>query len=234
MSRIWLIIAGLLAFSVVLTLIYYQPAAMISPGKLTQAHAKLDNQCVSCHAPFQGAVAERCVTCHAVANIGWAKGQIGANRLSFHKSLTTQDCLTCHVEHKGRIVPVSDRPQFSHALIGQSAQANCASCHTPPTTTFHQGMTDNCSSCHTQENWKPAQFDHSRYFALTGPHAVACASCHVVAQDYRQYSCTTCHAHEPTRLKQEHAEEGIVMTAKCVSCHRGGQAGEGGEGRNDD
>lgn len=234
MTRIWLMIAGLLAFSVVLTLIYFQPDAMISPGKLTQAHAKLDNQCVSCHAPFQGAVAEQCVTCHAVANIGRTNGQTGANPLSFHKRLTTQDCLTCHTEHKGRIIPVSAQPHFSHALIGQPAQSNCVSCHTPPRAAFHQAMKGNCSSCHTQDNWKPADFDHGRFFALTGPHDVACATCHMVGQDYRQYNCTTCHAHEPASLKQKHAEEGIVMTAKCTSCHRSGHAGEKGEGRDDD
>jgi hypothetical protein len=233
-NRSWLIVGGLLAFSLVLTLIYYQPDAMISPGKLVQAHAELDNQCASCHAPFQGAVAGRCVTCHAVANIGWTKGQIGANPLSFHQSLTTQNCLTCHSDHKGRIVPISAQPHFSHALIGQSAQANCASCHRLPKAAFHQAIKGECSSCHTLEKWKPATFDHSRIFTLTGPHNVACASCHVVGQDYRQYSCTTCHAHEPARLKQEHAEQGIVMTANCVSCHRSRHAGKKGEGRDDD
>lgn len=234
MTRIWLLIGGLLAFSGVLTLIYFQPDAMISPGKLTQAHAKLDNQCASCHAPFQGAVAGRCITCHAVEKIGSTKGQAPADRLSFHKRLTAQDCLTCHTEHKGRILPVSAQPHFSHALLGQAAQANCASCHTPPKAAFHQAMKGNCSTCHSQETWKPARFDHSRYFALTGPHEVACASCHVVAQDYRQYCCTTCHAHEPARLKKEHAEEGIVMTPNCVSCHRGGHAGGEGKRREDD
>lgn len=234
MSRIWLMIGGLLAFSGVLTLMYFQPDAMISPGKLNQAHAKLDNQCVSCHAPFQSAAAGRCVTCHAVAIIGRTKGQVGANQVAFHKNLTNQDCLTCHTEHKGRIIPVSAQPHFSHALLGQAAQANCVSCHTPPKATFHQAMKGNCSSCHSQKNWKPAQFDHSRFFVLTGPHDVACTTCHVVAQDYRQYSCTTCHAHEPARLKREHAEEGIVMTAKCVSCHRNGQADKEDEGREND
>lgn len=234
MTRIWLVIGGLLAFSVVLTLIYFQPDAMISPGKLTQAHAKLDNQCASCHAPFQGAVAGRCITCHAVHKTGSTKGQAQADRMSFHRRLTTQDCLTCHTEHKGRIVPVSAQPHFSHALLGQAAQANCASCHTPLKAAFHRAMKGNCSSCHSQETWKPARFDHSRFFALTGPHDVACTSCHAVAQDYRQYTCTTCHAHEPARLQQEHAEEGIVMTANCVSCHRGGHAGNKGEGRDDD
>ena len=43
----------------------------------------------------------------------------------------------------------------------------------------HAGITANCSACHTQAGWKPATFDHARFFPLTGPHKASCATCHV-------------------------------------------------------
>jgi len=233
---IWLyglVLAGLVS------LIFFLPAQMISPGKLIPAHAKLEGQCASCHAPFQGAVADKCITCHAVADIG-LKTSIGVlieqkqGQLPFHQSLTTQNCMSCHTDHPGRNIAAMIQPSFSHNLLAANVQSNCASCHTAPKTAFHGDMKGQCSSCHSQQAWKPATFDHAKFFALTGPHNVPCATCHIVASDFGQYSCTTCHEHSPARIARQHREEGITNTTNCVSCHRRGSEEGHGRGGDDD
>lgn len=85
-----------------------------------------------------------------------------------------------------------------------------------------------CAQCHQPRAWKPATFDHARYFPLTGDHNVACVTCHL-GQNYRQYTCTGCHEHERNRMIAVHREEGIRNIDNCVRCHRGGTA-EGDEG----
>jgi hypothetical protein len=228
---IWLyglVLAGLVG------LVFVFPAQMISPGELMSAHQSLAGDCAACHAPFQGAVASRCISCHTVASIGLksTKGAIipaKAGKVAFHQSLKTQNCLTCHTDHVGTALTALQRPTFNHALLDPKLQTQCATCHAAPTAPFHAHMKGQCRSCHTQTAWKPATFDHSRFFALTGPHDVACGSCHIVANDYSQYSCTTCHEHAPARIAAQHAEEGITNTTNCVSCHR--SAHMEGEGR---
>jgi hypothetical protein len=228
----------------IVSLIFFLPEAMTSPGHLMPAHADLSGSCASCHAPFQGAVASRCMDCHTPATIG-IKTSAGvpivpvSRKAAFHQSLTTQDCMACHTDHKG-LTPASElKPSFSHALLRPDVASQCATCHTAPKTAMHANFKGQCSTCHTQAAWKPATFDHARYFDLSGPHNVPCASCHVVANDFSQYNCTTCHEHNPARIAAQHREEGITNTANCVSCHRSA-SGEGhgdferGEGRDED
>jgi hypothetical protein len=229
-----------LALAGLISLIFFMPKPMISPGRLIPAHGDLEGQCSSCHAPFQGAVPDRCITCHAVASIGLrtSKGVLiatKAGKVPFHQSLTTQNCMSCHTDHPGRNRAAMVQPTFSHNLLEATVRSNCASCHAAPVTAFHAEMKGQCSSCHTQQAWKPAAFDHARFFALTGPHNVACTTCHTVAGDFGQHSCTTCHEHSPARIAQQHREEGITNTANCMTCHRNGsQEGHGGDGQDDD
>lgn len=233
---VWLYGLGLAGL---VSLIFFLPEQMISPGKLIPSHANLDGQCSSCHKPFQGAGPDRCITCHAIANIG-LKTSTGAliarksGNVPFHQNLSTQDCMSCHTDHPGRNIAAMIQPSFSHNLLAANVQNNCSSCHAAPKTAFHAEMKGQCGSCHTQQSWKPATFDHAKFFALTGPHNVPCASCHIVANDFGQHSCTTCHEHSPARIAQQHREEGITNTTNCVSCHRSGSEESHGRGGDND
>src|SRR3546814_3316281 len=78
---------------------------------------------------------------------------------------------------------------------------------------------DVCSSdfatCHQPGHWKPATFDHSRYFLLDRDHNTACTTCHL-NNNYKQYTCYGCHEHQPTKIITKHREEGITNIENCV------------------
>ncbi|KAF0185662.1 MAG: hypothetical protein FD160_471 [Caulobacteraceae bacterium] len=228
---ILLIIAANLA--ALLGLIFVYPQHMISPGPLSAAHADLATECSSCHVPFRGATPERCTTCHAAADIG-LRTTSGAPiarsnaRPPFHQALTSQNCLSCHTEHLTASTRASGRVTFSHELLNVATREQCSSCHTPPSNALHRNMGANCSTCHSQESWRPATFDHDRFFALDGPHDVPCSSCHV-NNDFSRYTCFSCHEHRPDQIRALHWEEGIRNFENCASCHRSASSGEGRE-----
>lgn len=237
MNRGWvwaLVGANLL---VVIALVFAYPHLMISPGSLVPAHITLAENCSSCHVPFRGAAPDKCISCHAVADIGirTTKGVAIANPNAppaFHQALTMQACLSCHAEHPGAN-PVARQASFSHSLLNETMRNKCSSCHVPPADTLHADKTANCSTCHSQEGWKPATFDHDRFFPLTGPHEATCATCHTGA-NFSAYTCFSCHEHEPSRVRAQHLEEGIRNINNCVACHRNGASeGESGEGDDD-
>jgi hypothetical protein len=145
--------------------------------------------------------------------------------------------MACHADHSGPQLVRRPKSSFSHGLLRANMRGQCSSCHVAPADTLHRGlgqgaMTAQCSSCHQSSAWKPASFDHARFFLLTGPHALPCNGCHLT-QNFKQATCTSCHAHEIGRMRALHAEEGIGNIANCVACHRTGTA-EGGEGAEGD
>jgi hypothetical protein len=227
----------------IVALAFVQPDAMLAPGALIPAHASLANDCFACHAPLRGAVEARCTSCHAVANIGLltvAGAPVLQSRpiAPFHQALADTDCMGCHTDHPMASLTPAHSHTFAHGMLTSAAGAACVSCHAAPTDTVHTGVTAQCSTCHSQTDWAAATIDHARFFALTGPHDVACASCHTVADNFSTYTCFSCHEHQEAALIREHLEEGIRNIDNCVACHRdanaeGGEGGEGGEGEDD-
>src|SRR3546814_654475 len=123
-----------------------------------------------------------------------------------------------------------------HALLKADARANCQSCHMAPRDELHRGQALACATCHQPAHWKPATFDHSRYFLLDRDHNTACTTCHLDS-NYRQYICYGCHEHQPTKIITKHREEGITNIENCVRCHRsahGEAEGEHEGGRRED
>jgi hypothetical protein len=225
----WLLAANLVAL---LTLAVVYPQPMVSPGALTPAHATLADRCSSCHTPFRGVAAEACISCHRVADIGirTTKGIAidgPKQRPAFHQVLSAQSCLSCHSEHPGARSSAR-KPTFSHALLSTAIQGQCSSCHVPPADALHPDRTANCATCHSQRSWKPATFDHDRFFPLSGPHKAECATCHTTG-DFRTHTCFSCHEHEPNQLRAKHLSEGIRNIDNCVACHRSGRAEEENE-----
>ena len=239
MKRRWvlaLIAANLLGLG---ALIFYYPNFMIAPGPLASAHAALATDCFACHVPLHGATSERCVSCHAISDIGLrtTKGAPVATpraKLAFHQQLSTQNCLACHTGHQGSALALVNSKSFSHDLLLPEVRSQCETCHTPPDTTVHRGMSANCGQCHSEQGWKPAKFDHAKLFLLEGDHNVACATCHV-DNDTSRYTCFGCHEHQPDGIRAKHLREGISNFENCVQCHRSahGENGSAEQGKDD-
>ena len=218
---------GLLALAVL------RPDAMLSPGALRPAHQALASDCFACHTPWRGPGGDRCATCHRIEDIGLvttrgAKIERDKPVVGFHQQLAERDCMACHIEHQARNAALAKRP-FSHALLEPSVRGMCLTCHTKPADALHAQVTEGCQQCHSQERWRPASFEHSRYFLLSGEHDAPCATCHA-GGSFSKYTCYGCHEHSPERVRAEHAEEGVSASGNCVECHRRGEdEGDAGE-----
>ncbi|HEX7529099.1 MAG TPA: cytochrome c3 family protein, partial [Thermoanaerobaculia bacterium] len=207
-------------------------ASLISPGKLSKPHAKLEglDKCQSCHEPGRQVAAVKCLECHkpVAERIKEKKG--------VHRDATTA-CTRCHVEHAGLDGDLRhfEPKRFDHkgqagfALDGLHAPLDCKVCHK---TRSFLGLSAACASCHkdvhngalgtacqtchaTNVAFKETRksFDHSKTkYALTGAHAKRpCESCHKTKGDFRIArfaGCEDCHKnpHQPP-------------LGTCTTCH---------------
>ena len=222
MSRV---LKAILAINVIAItiLVFVYPNLMVGPGKLIPGHQALNTDCFACHAPFAGAKSARCVTCHKPEDIGrlTTTGLPVTKPLTatpFHQKLINQDCVACHSDHAG-VKRFRPQGHFDHTLLNTATRTQCQTCHKSPTDALHQQLSGNCTQCHSQEKWKPATFDHNKFFLLDRDHTTECATCHV-RNDYSRYTCYGCHEHTPAKIRREHVEEGIRSFEKCVECHR--------------
>lgn len=212
------------------------PHLMVSPGPLVAAHSELVRDCASCHTPWRGPDAAKCITCHVVDEIG-LKTSLGVPIVrsrattAFHQELLQQNCNSCHSDHQGPIRTAENRKPFSHVLLRPQVRQQCSTCHTAPINRVHGEGTSNCAQCHSLEAWKPATLDHSKLFVLDRHHSPTCVTCHT-GGDYTTYTCYGCHAHSEERIREKHVEEGIRNFTNCVRCHR--SADDDGEGRGGD
>jgi Cytochrome c554 and c-prime len=113
---------------------------------------------------------------------------------------------------------------FAHTIF--ALRAEDATRH--PDNKLHKNIQGTCSACHSLAAWKPATFEHDKFFELDRDHNVECVTCHV-KNDYTRYSCYGCHEQTVQNVLREHREESIRDLDNCVSCHRRAD-GEGGEG----
>ncbi len=238
------IAAVLAGLAVIGALLFLYPQRMISPGRLDAAHAGLATDCFACHTAFTGAASEKCVACHTVDRIGLftTKGVPIAStglRAAFHQHLSQQNCMACHAGHAGTKAAGGGR-SFSHGLLDPALRAQCGSCHRKPDDGLHRAFADNCSQCHSPAGWKPASFDHDKFFSLDSDHNVACTTCHL-NNDTARYTCYGCHEHTEAGIRARHLREGIRDVSNCVQCHRsahdkpeGHEGRHGGTGERDD
>jgi hypothetical protein len=203
---------------------------MLSPGTLIAGHEKIENDCFACHWIFAGASENKCMNCHKLADIGVVT-TAGAAPMSerrvkvpFHHRLSTQQCTRCHTDHIGANAKATAL-RFSHDLVSAAAREQCANCHQKPVDTLHRQVAANCQLCHTTRAWRPATFDHDKYFRFDRHHRTDCTTCHV-GGEYTKYTCYGCHEHTLARIEREHREEGIRDFQNCVKCHRSGDEHE--------
>ena len=208
---------------------------LIMPGKVTNAHAKLEQDCSQCHdRADRGRQTALCLKCHkdVAADVSRHAGFHG--RL---QGIDTLQCKACHSEHVGRdadIVKLS-RPSFDHSrtdfpLAGAHATSACEGCHKPgrkyreaPSACNDCHRVDdphggklgaNCASCHEASRWAGTRFDHDKTrFVLRDAHReVACGACHAGNRYAGTPSkCASCHAPDDVHRGARGAD--------CASCH---------------
>lgn len=181
-----------MAIGLAIVLIIQFPHVTINPGELVDAHQKLNNECLSCHKPFGGIANGKCISCHKLSNIG--KGKVGKqNKTLFHQQLSSQECISCHTEHKG-LNPKHALSDFNHELLSTSIINNCTSCHSKPNNNLHTQVSTNCKSCHQTQSWKSSiSFNHEAILDKSN-----CASCHQKPKDnfhkVINENCDKCHS----------------------------------------
>jgi hypothetical protein len=104
--------------------------------------------------------------------------------------------------------------------------SQCVGCHqanynaTSNPNHAQSGFPTTCDNCHTTAAWRPASFDHARFFPLEGAHrTLQCDACHrggVFTGAPSQ--CVGCHqANYNSTTNPNHAQSGFPTT--CESCH---------------
>jgi len=136
--------------------------AQISPGELSQSHAKWDGlkNCTNCHTLGEGLSNNKCLDCHKEI-----KTRIDNNK-GYHSSneVKGKECWTCHSEHNGRnfnLIKFNTK-SFNHSktgydLTGKHKEIECKDCHnkkfifdkelSKKASTF-LGLNKNCVNCH--------------------------------------------------------------------------------------
>lgn len=209
---------------------------LISPGALSQPHARFEGQCSQCHKPFsKGAQDDMCMSCHDHEAIRLDRQQ----RRGFHGRLAEKSCRVCHSEHKGRRFDILgfDQKRFDHektdySLTGKHAdkKVKCSACHRKgkpwreaPSDCYschrkndeHKGgLGKQCEQCHSTRDWKKTRFDHSRTrFSLTGKHrTIECKACHSKHKyENTPRDCFSCH-------RQDDKHKG-KLGKDCGRCH---------------
>ena len=209
--------------------------SIVSPGKLVQSHAKVDDDCKQCHMKFDRKAQDGlCMECHKDV------GSDVRSKAGFHGKMKPQACRTCHTDHKGRTVAIAefDKNKFDHtptdfSLRAKHQKVECAKCHVAGKKfreaplecnachrkdDVHKGsLGAKCADCHNENLWKEARFDHDKTrFALTGKHVdTKCADCHKNA-NYKEtpQACYACHRKDDDQKghKGQYGE-------KCDNCH---------------
>jgi hypothetical protein len=208
---------------------------LVMPGKVSNAHAKLEKTCGNCHdRTNQVTQSSLCVACHKDV------AEDLKSRVNFHGRMANAgsgECRACHTEHKGRDADITqlNKAQFDHsqtqfALQGAHASLDCASCHkskeawrkaTPTCVGCHKAddvhkgqFSQSCGECHGANSWTGGKFDHDKaQFHLTGAHvSITCDACHVGGR-YKPLpkSCIGCHATD-----DEHRGS---RGPDCAKCH---------------
>ncbi|MBK7265644.1 MAG: hypothetical protein IPI12_04770 [Ignavibacteriales bacterium] len=235
MIRTYYWFAGAMVFGIGLLLI--SPFYAINPGVLSKGHESLQNDCMSCHTLVQGAVTEKCVTCHKQNNIGRVlvsgilatKTNERANLL--HKNIKEINCVVCHREHTGESKDLAIK-KFSHEIIGSGVKEKCSACHDyqKPKGDFHSELKAECSGCHNTNRWNDAKFNHKQ----GGIVIDNCGKCHEKDKPsddlHKNFkpgeSCSACHttdAWKPSTF--DHSKYFIFdkdHTSTCTNCHEPG------------
>lgn len=191
----------------------------------TPFHKELSSiQCASCHTDHAGILAESATTrfTHSllpasVADACLSCHESGKPDDKLHMDLAS-NCSGCHTTDRWQ------NARLDHDQLPAVFQKDCVGCHSEhrPADGLHRNSGNACYDCHSTNTWKPSTFDHDQYFRFDRHHPADCQSCHENPENFKEYTCYSCHEHSRARIAGEHREEGIVDFENCAECHRSG------------
>jgi len=195
-------------------------------GQLLFSPPATQDDCFACHrtdydAEHTGSgFATTCLDCHTTS--GWDGAQFNHTQTGFDLvgSHRTLGCESCH------------RPSDNQLIFPPPAmQDDCVACHQADYDAEHQGSSfpTTCLDCHDTTAFTGAVFDHDALFfpISTGKHkAAVCQDCHTVPNDFRVFSCLTCHEHRQSEVDSEHKDVSgyVYQSSACFSCHPDGKS----------
>lgn len=207
---------------------------LASPGELSLAHASLADNCAACHTPIEGAVAAKCILCHANN-----ERLLQRQPTAFHSSVSS--CRECHPEHRGRAAQTTTMDHQALAAIGlreleartdpeerqladfvrtlsaggspawgmlvtpAEAALDCHACHA--TVDPHVGLFGKgCVECHTTKAWGVPDYRHP------SSRSRDCAHCHQAPPSHYMMHFKMISA---SIARKPHAK-----VEQCFECHR--------------
>lgn len=170
------------------------------------SHAEFEQECGHCHAPIHCVTDTRCQDCHMEIAQQRVEGR------GLHGKLPgTSKCQTCHVEHRGREVVISEMAYSGvdhFGLAGFSLASHQVD---------YENVPMDCDGCHSKDRFIEDTLD--------------CITCHVnadhdyMAEHMELYGsdCMACHDGVDRMRDFDHDEyyvlDGQHAQAECISCH---------------
>ncbi len=216
----------------------HQWETLAEPGKLSQAHATLENNCSACHTTVKGVEANKCILCHANN-----QSVLQRQPTSFHANIQT--CKECHLEHRGRAQRPTEMNHIALANIGLKQMADAIDSSDEERAKVIQlkhwlSQTDSSSDLRT--NIPPREFIlncmtcHRNKDLHFGYFGKGCGDCHTTKTwsipEYRHPSarsmdCSQCHQAPPSHymkhfkmISQKVAGKPKARVTQCFLCHQ--------------
>lgn len=179
----------------------------VEPGKLSRAHAQLENNCTACHSPGLNAASNdaKCILCHADNT-----ALLQRSTTSFHANVG--QCRSCHVEHQG----LGQRPiSMNHVALVSIFRSQ-----------LQAGPSGDKAADHKLAMWLKV-VSGPEHLGGTYPHATAaeaalnCISCHLPQDVHLGYfgkDCVQCHATDTWKLAEY--QHPSPQSTQCAECHK--------------
>jgi hypothetical protein len=230
-------------------------AQLISPGKLSAAHADLEGvrHCTDCHQLRErGITNANCLACHKPL------AHVIAAGTGYHARVADKNCAECHKEHFGTEFQLIrfDTATFKHGdtgfdLAARHAELRCRQCHTPKLIAaqdvrdFKQmhgtlaktflGLPTTCVGCHEGDDPHGTQFRdrscdacHSQRKWKPAAKFDHDSTRYALTGKHRDLACAQCHHPLPGQQAPRLWYVGLDFAA-CTACHRDLHRGEMGQ-----
>lgn len=137
---------------------FKHPATFWAPGDLSRFHADIVS-CRSCHQPFRGTTADKCITCHEEKYFA-ARSIPPASEFHQKRIREEKSCSGCHTEHRGALAQITVGAMMNphgEFIFRATGTGSCTACHDFSTSfESHMHLLDNAIVRHLMEEGEGA------------------------------------------------------------------------------